>query len=212
MACGRSRRARLLRANRTSDVAIVINLPHRRFNGPDERSQGPLCFTAPSRVLSTTTKPFARHGLAIAIGVASCLPSWTVSAGDIRISNSGCGKAVHLVARDVPLSEVLQRLAKVLGFELVGDAHADTPVTVDLLRHPVDLVAGLAGVENVSMTLEENPRCPGRERIAKVWVLPGNHVPPARPGAAEAEQARRDHEGIDTVLRAHGVPAAKSKR
>jgi hypothetical protein len=141
--------------------------------------------------------------------VAVTLPApWSAAAGEIRISGDSCGTAVHLVARDASLSDVLKRLAKALDFELVGDADGDSPITVDVVRRPVDLVAGLAGLDNISMTLEQNPRCPRRERIVKLWVLPGGHRqgPSAHPSNADAEQARRAQEGIDMVLRAHGMP------
>jgi len=139
--------------------------------------------------------------------VAVTLPApSSAAAGEIRIRGDSCGAAVHLVARDAPLSDVLKRLSKALDFELVGDADGDAPITVDVVRRPVDLVAGLAGLDNISMTLEQNPRCPRRERIVKLWVLPGRQGPSAHPSNADAEQARRAQEGIDMVLRAHGMP------
>lgn len=157
-----------------------------------------------------TTCRLARPGLAIAIAVAASSAPWSAVAADIRISGNDCGAAVHLVARDAALSDVLERLAESLHFELVGSAGNDAPVSVDVTRRPVDLVAGLAGLDNISMTLEDNPRCPARERIVKVWVLPRKQGASAHVSAAQAEQLRREQEGIDMVMRAHGVPPSQS--
>ncbi|HEX6792909.1 MAG TPA: hypothetical protein VF304_03580 [Casimicrobiaceae bacterium] len=146
----------------------------------------------------------------LAIGALSIAPP--ADAADIRITGGNCASAVHLVARDAALSDVLKRLAKALDFELVDGSASDAPVTVDVARRPVDLVALLAVEENVSMTVESNPRCPRRDRIVKLWILPGRQTEPVRtrPSAAQAEQARREQEGIDMVMRAHGMPTSQS--
>ncbi len=149
-----------------------------------------------------------KHVLAVAIGALSiALPAY---AADIRITGGNCASAVHLVAHDAALSDVLGRLAKALDFELVDGGASDAPVTVDVARRPVDLIASLAGDENVSMTVESNPRCPRHERIVKLWILPGRQTTlvRTRPSAAQAEQARREQEGIDMVMRAHGMPTS----
>ena len=152
----------------------------------------------------------ALHAIAIAVCAASIVLPHAAGAGEIRVSGSDCGATVHLVARDAPLSEVLQQLAKSLHFELVGAAD-DTRVNVDVARRPTDLVARLAGLDNISMTLEDNPRCPARERIVKLWVLPRKQVAATHATTAQAEQARREQEGIDMFLRAHGQPTSKSQ-
>jgi hypothetical protein len=155
------------------------------------------------------TRRAACRVLGLAIGAAAISVSWPASAGDIRISGTNCAAAVHLVVRDARLSDVLRELAKALHFELVGGADSDTPLSVDVTRRPVDLVAGLAGIENISMALENNPRCPARERIVKLWVLPRKDgAAPAHANAAQAAQSRREQEGIDMVLRAHGAPTS----
>ena len=153
----------------------------------------------------------ARRVLAFAIGAASMSTPWPANAGDIRISGGDCGAAVHLVARGVPLSDVLEQLSRTLHFELVGNADRDMPVSIDLTGRPIDLAARLGGLENMSVTLEDDPRCRARERIVKLWVLPRKEAAPARATAAQAEQARREQEGIDMVLRAHGMPASGSR-
>lgn len=152
----------------------------------------------------------ARQVMALAIVAAPIALASAATAGDIRISGSDCTATVHLVAHDAPLSDVLRELARTLRFELVGMADDDTPVSIDVARPPVDLVARLTGLENISMALEYNPRCPARQRIFKVWVLAGKHAPPQHQDAA-ALQARREQEGIDMVMRAHGQAASKSQ-
>ena len=152
--------------------------------------------------------PFRYVRLVLAIGALSfALPA---HAADIRITGGNCASAVHLVAHDAALSDVLKRLAKALDFELVDGGASDAPVTIDVARRPVGLIASLAGEENVSMTVESNPRCPRRERIVKLWILPGKQAAPvrSRASAAQAEQARREQEGIDMVMRAHGMPTS----
>jgi hypothetical protein len=128
---------------------------------------------------------------------------------------------VHLVVRDAPLSDVLKRLAKSLNFQLSFESDSDPLVSVDALRPPIDLVARLAPLENVSMTQARNPHCPQRERIVKVWVLPAGRgggmgtatTPPnARPAQETDEQARRAQAGIDAYLKGHGFPTTPSGR
>ena len=157
--------------------------------------------------MSNVRDRFAVPVFALALSASAASAAY---AGDIHVTGGNCASAVHLVAHDAALSDVLRRLAKTLDFELVDGGASDAPVTVDVRRRPVDLVASLAGSENVSMTMESNPRCPRRERIVKLWVLPGKQGAPARTkqSAAEAEQTRREQDGIDMVLRAHGMPTS----
>jgi hypothetical protein len=150
----------------------------------------------------------------VVIATGACPSAW---AGDIRIHAGRCAGAVHLVVHEAPLSDVLQRLATTLKFELVGATTGDDAfVSVDMTRTPVDLIANLAPLKNVSMTLGHDPRCPQRERIVKVWVLPGGSESEAR-DATMAQKAREEHTkrtqaGIDMVMNAHGVPAAARPR
>jgi hypothetical protein len=90
----------------------------------------------------------------------------------IRVNGGDCAPAVHLVARDARLSDVLKRLAQVLDFQLSFESENDPLVSINANREPSELVAVLAPSENISMAQARNPRCPSRERIVKVWVLP----------------------------------------
>ena len=212
MVRGRSPKARRLQASRISDAGrtsaacsfVISPTPASDCRG--------LCFgqLGASKHVSIAALRFGKPVLAMAIGALSiALPA---CAADIRITGGNCASAVHVVARDAALSDVLRRLAKALDFELVDGGASDASVSVDVARRPVDLIASLAGNENVSMTVETNPRCPRRERIVKLWILPGRQATPVRtrPSAAQAEQARREQEGIDMVMRAHGMPTPQS--
>ena len=134
-------------------------------------------------------------------------------AEEIRITAGECAAAVRLVARDAPLSAVLKRLGRALGFQLSFESDSDPRITVDATREPIGLLAILAPAENLSLTQARNPRCAGQERIVKVWVLPKgqkNVVQAAltvpQPDANAAEQARRQQEGAAMILQAHGIP------
>ena len=135
-------------------------------------------------------------------------------ADEIRVSGGDCASGVHLVARDARLSDVLKRLARTLDFQLSFESESDPLVNFNATRQPIDLVARLAPLENVSMAKARDPRCPNRERILKVWVLPKGQdksalratapPPQTRPVQDATERARQA--GIDQILQSHGLP------
>jgi hypothetical protein len=134
-------------------------------------------------------------------------------ADEIRVSGGDCAGAVRLVARDARLSAVLKRLAQALDFQVSFESDNDPLINVTATREPVDLVGLLAPSENVSLTQARNPRCPNRERIVKVWVLPKGQknfvraaMAPQPPDASAAEQARKEKEGAEMILKSHGIP------
>jgi hypothetical protein len=122
---------------------------------------------------------------------------------------------VRLVTRDAHLSDVLKRLAHALDFELSFETENDPLVSVNTTRDPVNLLGLLAPSENVSLTKTRNARCPDRERIVKVWVLPKGQKSIAdaatlqRPTAANDAEQRKAQEGIDLILRSHGIPTSQ---
>lgn len=159
---------------------------------------------------------FASWALGAGLGMVSLWAAPCAAAGEIRVDGGSCASAVHLVARDAPLSEVLKRLAKALDFQLSFDSDNNPLVSVDVVRPPIDLVAGLAPLENVSMAHTRDPRCPQRERIVNVWVLPSGPPSPMQVVSAaqqaqqaQEEQSRKEQEGIDLFLKSHGFPPAK---
>jgi hypothetical protein len=160
---------------------------------------------------------FAKGVLATLLSVVALLQAPAAFSAEIRIYGGACAKALHLVVRDAALSDVLKRLAEALHFQLFDVSRSNASVSVAVIRNPVELVANLAPSENISMALAWDSRCPQKERIAKVWVLPRGGASQTNASIAEAirprdqggdEQARREKAGIDMVLRAHGVPPA----
>ena len=148
------------------------------------------------------------HLALLGIGCGLCALSTTAAAaGEIRISGGDCAQNVRLVAHDARLSDVLDFQ---LSFESANDPLIDLTAT----RSPVDLLGLLAPAENLSFTQARDPRCPARERIVKVWVLPNGSKnlvraamspPPPAPDPA-AEQARKAREGAEMILKSHGIP------
>lgn len=167
---------------------------------------------------SSVNKPsLASCALGAGLGAVTLCAVPPALGGEIRIEGGDCAPAVHLVARDAPLSDVLKRLAKALDFKLSYESDNDPLVSVATTLQPIDLVSRLAPLENVSLTQARNPRCPQRERIVKVWVLSKGKTSvtgaaPMPPNVAQAleadEQARRARAGADMILNAHGMQTA----
>jgi hypothetical protein len=144
--------------------------------------------------------------LLLMAGVASGSESILIKPGD-------CESGIHLVAQRAPLSDVLKRLADVLGFQLqLGDS-SDSVIDTDISRQPPELIANLSPLDNLVVAQESNPDCPGKYRVVKVWVLPkGGQVSPRAATASllprpltEAEK-KLAREGEAMYRRAHGMP------
>ncbi len=90
-------------------------------------------------------------------------------ASDVSVTHEECASEVRVIARDAPLSAVLNRLAAVLDFELHFSG-TDTSVNIDATQRVEDLLARLGS--NVAMLLERNPHCEAKQRIVTVWILP----------------------------------------
>ena len=89
----------------------------------------------------------------------------------ITIGKGDCRNGVRLVARGVPISEVLTRLATTLGFEFEIVGASDSRVDVDLVRPAVELITELSPLDNIIVLQARDPSCPGRDRVTKVWML-----------------------------------------
>jgi hypothetical protein len=158
-----------------------------------------------------------RYVAKIAVRGGFCLLSLTPLAAfaDERISivRGDCAAGVHLVARGASLGDVLKRLAEALGFQLQLIGPSDSIVDVDVSRQAPELIAKLSPIDNLIVTQARDPRCPGRDRVVKVLLLPkGNQGPPRTAAApppprqmseAEKQQIR---EGEDMYRKAHGMP------
>jgi hypothetical protein len=149
----------------------------------------------------------------VAVATIAFLTGRPTYADEIVISGGGCSSAVHLVAREARLSEVLARLAQTLDFQLNFQTENDPLVSVNAVRQPVDLVTGLAPSENVSITQARNLRCPDRTRIVQVWILPKGHgtlTSASAPPIETDEQKRQAQAGLDLFLSAHGMSPAQN--
>jgi hypothetical protein len=166
----------------------------------------------------------ARTGPCIALFVT--LVSGSAIGQQMQITPGDCTTGVHLVAREAPLVEVLKRLSRALDFELRFEGDKSRLVTVNVTRPPVELVSTLAPQDSVIVTQARDPRCAGRNRIVKVWVLPQGAeattrdaaLPPSartaksadrpeqiiRPSAQLEEQSRRAKQAYDEYVRVHG--------
>jgi hypothetical protein len=156
---------------------------------------------------------YTRVTAAALLSVAALLWVSPCGAQQVRVTRITCASGVHLTVRDAPLSEVLQRMATALNFQLRFESAADPRVSFDATAQPGDLVTRLTGAVNVSTILRHNPRCPGRNRLVYVWVLPassGGAVVAARnePPRNTPMQDWQVEQGIEAHLRAHGLSPA----
>ena len=144
--------------------------------------------------------------LVVALGASAAEP--------VTIERGGCAAPIRLVARGVPLRDVLTSLSTALGFELKLVATTNSVVDVDVSRPAADLVASLSPADNIVVMQARDPACPGGSRIVKVWLLgkgsasaistAASAPPPPRP-VSEAEQ-RQIKEADEMYRRAHGMP------
>jgi len=161
-----------------------------------------------------------RVSMACAVALLASICATWAQAGDIAIRRDGCAAGVHLAARDARLSSVLENLAKALDFQLDFESDSDPTITIDDFLHADDMLRRLATEENFTVAQVPDPACPLQSRIVAVWVLPRAGATRVRPAAgsvvaaaptAAAEQARREKEGIDMYLKAHGFAVTEEK-
>lgn len=143
-------------------------------------------------------------------------------AAEIQVDVGDCATGVRLVARDAPLSQVLQRLSESLAFQLHEEANADSIVNVSMSAPGPELIARLAAEQRVMVSQARDPRCPGKSRVVRVWVLPKGQenvaaprevkkapvtlvaTPEQRRQADEASKALK--EAYDDYVRRNGKP------
>ncbi len=162
-----------------------------------------------------------------AISVVVLVASGCVTAAEISIKLRDCRSGVELVARDAPLAQVLQRLAKSMAFQLDIDDTVDGIVTLRATAPGPELIARLlATQERVMVSHARDPRCPGRSRVSRVWLLAqGKQVarrevrePSPKPAAlaahvatpeqlrAHEDRARHLKQAYDEHVQRHGNP------
>ena len=121
----------------------------------------------------------ASLGLGGVFGLLLCSPM-SVSAQDlISIVRGDCDAGVHLVARGVPMDALLSRLSEALGFQLRFIGSSDFIVDVDVVRQAPELLVKLSPIDSIIVAQGPDPRCPGRDRVTKVWVLSSGGKNPA---------------------------------
>jgi len=162
------------------------------------------------------------------VGALLTLAALGAHAQAIQIAPGDCRFGVQLIARQASLFDVLKRLAQALDFELRYEGDESRVISVNTTRPPVDLVSSLSPQDSVVVTQAKDPKCPGRDRVVKVWVLPAKQASSRDrssapgPGTAPAqtfvkehvirgspeldEQSRRAKAAYDEYVRIHGVP------
>ena len=171
--------------------------------------------------------PIERHSkgaiAALRMCVAAPLSLCAVAAVSqtIEISPGNCGTGVHLAVRQALLADVLKQLAQALDFELRYEGDEKRRIDMNATRPAVELISSLAPQDSIIVTQAKDAKCPGHNRVVKVWVLPASKQttsdarPSARPAARELvirgsaeleEQSRRAKAAYDEYVRLHGVP------
>ena len=111
-------------------------------------------------------------------------------ADDIQIKVGDCKSGIELVARDAPLSKVLERLAESLSFELDDEGRVDRKVTLNVTGRGPELIAKLLSPhERFMVSHARDPRCPGQQRVSRLWLFANGQPNAARKDATSAKPA-----------------------
>jgi hypothetical protein len=97
----------------------------------------------------------------------------------VSIVREDCDAGVHVVARGVPMDHLLSRLSEALGFQLRFIGSSDFVVDIDVVRQAPELLVKLSPIDSVIVAQGPDPRCPGRYRVTKVWMLSSGGKSPA---------------------------------
>ncbi len=118
-------------------------------------------------------------------------------AGELAVSAAPCGKTIQVRAQDVPLGEVLKRIAESAQFRLDAKVPLADRVSVNRTGAPGEVLRHLLQGKNLVMQSDPDPACNGRQRINTVWVLPsGQDVAPAEnAGIAAGPEIQNPGEG-----------------
>jgi len=141
----------------------------------------------------------------VSVLLALALPC---AAQEIRVTGGNCGDPVHLVAREAPLSSVLERLADSARFKLAYRSDDDPLITADERLPLTELVRKLARDVNFSMEQRTDQGC---ARVAAVSVLPdatdtGRPKVAKKPAWQTPEYERIAKQGLSDYLQSHGLP------
>jgi hypothetical protein len=155
-----------------------------------------------------------RMGWVLAACGALCAAAGHAQAAPrIEVRRVDCKSGVHLSARAAPLSQVLKALAETLAFQYKFEGERDPLIDIDATRHPVELVKSLAPGENLSVTQARDPKCPDRDRIVRVWVLPTGKAGAPRALPAPTPVVSPDaQKAYEEYLSAHGMRLGRDGR
>jgi hypothetical protein len=155
-----------------------------------------------------------KASISLGLLVAAFATSAQPADSQIRIDRGSCGSGVNLIARNARLSDVLEKLAQSLGFELRLDEQADSVVNLSASMPAPELITKLSWGDSVIVTQGPDPGCPQQSRVVKVWVLPkAKEAPTGRVAQTETVQeqsrkfddmSRRAKEAYETYVRIHG--------
>lgn len=163
-----------------------------------------------ARVRKPRVQSWRRPTAFAVLGIAAFL-SVPAAAQDLRIAGISCAEPVHLVAKDIPLSTVLQALSASLHFDVVYQARTDPAVTIETTALAPDLVQDIARNMNFSLEEATDARCAHLRRIVKLSVLSdpagGNRgaIASARPAWQTPEMERIGRLGLQDYLESHGM-------
>jgi hypothetical protein len=158
------------------------------------------------RVRNAGPRPAASALGACCAGALFALSSTAQAAPRIEVRAVDCKSGVHLNARAAPLSQVLKALSERLEFQYKFEGERDPLIDIDATRQPVDLVKSLAPGENLSLTQARDRKCPQRDRIVRVWVLPQGKAGAARPLPAPTPVVSPEaQKAYEEYLSAHGM-------
>jgi hypothetical protein len=116
--------------------------------------------------------------------LAPLAPLQFAQAETLHVDAKPCAETVALRAEQVPLRQVLERLAETLSFRLQSPLALDEQVTLTRRASPEKLLEELLRGKNVAVQTEPAARCGGASVVTTVWVMPAGEAPSASAGAA----------------------------
>jgi hypothetical protein len=148
--------------------------------------------------------------MALALGLSDeCL------AQSVKVETVDCVRGVHLTAHAAPASEVLRQLARSQNFKLTIESRMDQLLTVDITEPTHELLTSLFDDQNLVIKQRRDPRCAGRYRVARVWIVKSGTrssamIPPVPKAPAQWTVTPEAREQDDLYRRAHGMPPEPS--
>lgn len=162
----------------------------------------------------------ARAAVLLIVGAASCAPALAAdahgAADRVDVRALDCVRGIRLVARQATTTEVLRRLSDVEGFRLTMEEPIEQRLDLDAVQPTYDVLVRLLDARSFVISQRADPRCPGRLRVSRIWVLKASSArAPIEVVAGAAPAARVDtrnwqvtpeaREQDEMYQRAHGM-------